>query len=113
MTLRPHRAAPTPDPSRSGDFVHLHVHSEFSLLDGLSRIAEMTQRVADQGMPAMALTDHGAMYGVIPFYAAAKKAGIKPIIGLEAYISPRGMTQKEGKLDADYHHLILLAKGDS
>ena len=54
----------------------------------------MTQRVADQGMTAMALTDHGAMYGVIPFYAAAKKAGIKPIIGIEAYISPRGMTQK-------------------
>ncbi len=70
-----------PDPSRDGDFVHLHVHSEFSLLDGLSRIGEMTQRVADQGMPALALTDHGSMYGVIPFYAAAKKAGIKPIIG--------------------------------
>jgi DNA polymerase-3 subunit alpha len=101
-----------PDPSQDGDFVHLHVHSEFSLLDGLSRIGEMTQRVADQGMPAMALTDHGSMYGVIPFYAAAKKAGIKPIIGLEAYISPRGMTQKEGKLDADYHHMILLAKDD-
>jgi DNA polymerase-3 subunit alpha len=94
------------------DFVHLHVHSEFSLLDGLSRIGEMTQRVADQGMKAMALTDHGSMYGVIPFYAAAKKADIKPIIGIEAYISPRGMTQKEGKLDADYHHMILLAKDD-
>ncbi|MEO8511686.1 MAG: DNA polymerase III subunit alpha [Chloroflexota bacterium] len=94
-------------------FVHLHVHSEFSLLDGLSRIPQMTQRVAGQGMPALALTDHGAMYGVIPFYAAAKKAGIKPIIGLEAYVSPRGMTQKEGKLDADYHHMILLAKDDA
>jgi len=86
---------------RSDSFVHLHSHSEFSLLDGLSRIPEMTQRVAEQGMPALALTDHGAMYGVIPFYAAAKKAGIKPIIGVEAYISPRGMTQKEGKQDAD------------
>ena len=101
-----------PDPSPDGDFVHLHVHSEFSLLDGLSRIGEMTQRVAEQGMPALALTDHGSMYVVIPFYAAAKKAGIKPIIGVEAYISPRGMTQKEGKLDADYHHMILLAKND-
>ena len=101
-----------PDPSRDGDFVHLHVHSEFSLLDGLSRIGEMTQRVADQGMPALALTDHGSMYGVIPFYAAAKKAGIKPIIGLEAYVAPRGMTDKEGKQDADYHHMILLAKDD-
>jgi len=101
-----------PDPSPNDDFVHLHVHSEFSLLDGLSRIGEMTQRVADQGMPALALTDHGSMYGVIPFYAAARKAGIKPIIGMEAYISPRGMTQKEGKADADYHHMLLLAKDD-
>ncbi len=101
-----------PEPSRDGDFVHLHVHSEFSLLDGLSRIGEMTQRVADQGMPALALTDHGSMYGVIPFYAAAKKAGIKPIIGIEAYVAPRGMTDKEGKTDADYHHMILLAKDD-
>ncbi|MEO7295257.1 MAG: PHP domain-containing protein, partial [Candidatus Limnocylindria bacterium] len=96
----------------NGDFVHLHVHSEFSLLDGLSRIGEMTQRVAEQGMPALALTDHGSMYGVIPFYAAAKKAGIKPIIGVEAYVAPRGMTDKEGKQDADYHHMILLAKND-
>ena len=70
-----------PDPGQDGNFVHLYVHSEFSLLDGLSRIGEMTQRVAEQGMTAMALTDHGAMYGVIPFYAAARKAGIKPIIG--------------------------------
>jgi DNA polymerase-3 subunit alpha len=77
-----------PDPSPDGDFVHLHVHSEFNLLDGLSRIGEMTQRVADQGMTA------------------------KPIIGLEAYISSRGMTQNEGKQDADYHHMILLAKDD-
>ena len=106
MTLR------APDPSRGGDFVHLHVHSEFSLLDGLSRIGEMTKRVADQGMPALALTDHGSMYGVIPFYAAAKKAGIKPIIGIEAYVAPRGMTDKEGKIDADYHHMLLLAKDD-
>ena len=93
-------------------FVHLHVHSEFSLLDGLSRVGEMTKRVADQGMTAMALTDHGSMYGVIPFYAAAKSAGIKPIIGIEAYVAPRGMADKEGKQDADYHHMILLAKDD-
>jgi DNA polymerase III subunit alpha len=99
------------DPARDS-FVHLHVHSEFSLLDGLSRIPEMTKRVAEQGMPALALTDHGSMYGVIPFYAAAKQAGIKPIIGIEAYVSPRGMADKEGKADADYHHMILLAKDD-
>ncbi|CAN5792073.1 DNA polymerase III subunit alpha [soil metagenome] len=97
----------TPD-----SFVHLHVHSEFSLLDGLSRVGEMTRRVADQGMTAMALTDHGSMYGVIPFYAAAKSAGIKPIIGIEAYVAPRGMADKEGKQDADYHHMILLARDD-
>ena len=107
MTLR------APDPSRDGDFVHLHVHSEFSLLDGLSRIGEMTQRVAEQGMSALALTDHGSMYGVIPFYAAARKAGIKPIIGIEAYVAPRGMADKDGKADADYHHMILLAKDDA
>lgn len=91
-------------------FVHLHAHSEFSLLDGLSLIPEMTARAADLGMPALALTDHGNMYGVIPFYAAAREAGIKPIIGLEAYVAPRRMSDKEGKRDADYHHLILLAK---
>ncbi|MDX6593321.1 MAG: polymerase subunit alpha [Gaiellales bacterium] len=96
----------------SDDFVHLHVHSEFSLLDGLSRIGEMTKRVAEQGMPALGLTDHGSMYGVIPFYAAAKQAGIKPIIGIEAYVAPRGMADKEGKQDADYHHMILLARDD-
>ncbi|MBA2634924.1 MAG: DNA polymerase III subunit alpha [Chloroflexi bacterium] len=100
-------------PDQSSDsFVHLHVHSEFSLLDGLSRIGEMTRRVAEQAMPALALTDHGSMYGVIPFYAAAKQAGIKPIIGVEAYVAPRGMADKEGKQDADYHHMILLAKDD-
>ena len=104
MTLR------SPEPSPDGDFVHLHVHSEFSLLDGLSRIPEMTRRVADQGMQALAITDHGSMYGVIPFYAAAKQAGIKPIIGIDAYVAPRGMADKEGKQDADYHHMILLAK---
>ena len=105
MTLRPE--------SGPESFVHLHVHSEFSLLDGLSRVGEMTRRVADQGMTAMALTDHGSMYGVIPFYAAAKSAGIKPIIGIEAYVAPRGMADKEGKQDADYHHMILLAKAIS
>jgi len=84
-------------PDGADSFCHLHVHSEFSLLDGLSRVGEMTRRVPHQGMTAMALTDHGSMYGVIPFYAAAKSAGIKPIIGIEAYVAPRGMADKEGK----------------
>ncbi len=91
-------------------FVHLHVHSEFSLLDGLSRLPELTKRVAELGMPAVALTDHGALYGAIEFYAAATAAGVKPILGVEAYVAPRRHTDKDGKADADYYHLILLAK---
>ncbi|MEK6191900.1 MAG: DNA polymerase III subunit alpha [Chloroflexota bacterium] len=91
-------------------FVHLHVHSEFSLLDGLSRLPELANRVAELGMPAVALTDHGALYGAIAFYEAATAAGIKPIIGVEAYVAPRRHTDKEGKADSDYYHLILLAK---
>jgi DNA polymerase-3 subunit alpha len=105
VTLRPEIAP-------AEDFVHLHVHSEFSLLDGLSRVPDMTRRVAEQGMKALALTDHGNLYGVIPFVAAAKNAGIKPIIGIEAYVAPRGMTDRAGKADSDYHHLILLAKDE-
>jgi DNA polymerase III subunit alpha len=94
----------------SADFVHLHVHSEFSLLDGLSRIGDMTQRVADAGMKALALTDHGAMYGAIEFYQACQRTGLKPIIGVETYVAPRGHLEKEAKVDANPHHLILLAK---
>ena len=65
-------------------FVHLHVHSEFSLLDGLSRIGDLVSRAVELNQPAIALTDHGAMYGTMPFYRAAKKAGVKPIIGIES-----------------------------
>ncbi|HET6744708.1 MAG TPA: DNA polymerase III subunit alpha [Candidatus Limnocylindria bacterium] len=105
MTLRP-------EIQPADDFVHLHVHSEFSLLDGLSRTREMTERAAAQGMKALAVTDHGAMYGAIEFYQACRGAGIKPIIGIEQYIAPRAMTSKEGKADADYYHMVLLAKND-
>ena len=101
-----------PEIQPADDFVHLHVHCEFSLLDGLSRTGEMTRRAADLGMKALAVTDHGAMYGTIEFYSAAKAAGIKPIIGIEQYIAPRGMTLKEGKADADYYHMVLLAKNE-
>ncbi len=97
-------------PDTRDDFVHLHVHSEFSLLDGLSRLPELTNRVAELGMPAVALTDHGALYGAIAFSQAAAAAGVKPIIGVEAYVAPRRHTDREGKTDADYYHLILLAK---
>jgi DNA polymerase-3 subunit alpha len=94
-------------------FVHLHVHSEFSLLDGLSRIPEMVRRAGDEGMRALAITDHGAMYGVIPFYQAATAAGIKPIIGVETYVAPRRHTDKEAKVDANPYHMLLLARNET
>jgi len=84
----------------SPNFCHLHVHSEFSLLDGLSRIGDMTRRAADAGMKSLAITDHGAMYGAIEFYQACGRAGIKPIVGVETYVAPRSHTDKEAKVDA-------------
>src|SRR4051812_26041174 len=92
------------------DFTHLHVHSEFSLLDGLGRITELVDTAAQLGMDSMAITDHGALYGAVAFYQAAKNKGIKPIIGVETYVARRSMTEKEGKADAQPFHLILLAK---
>jgi len=92
------------------DFTHLHVHSEFSLLDGLGRITELVDAAAQAGMDSMAVTDHGALYGAVAFYQAAKAKGIKPIIGVETYVAPRSMTSKEGKADSQPFHLILLAK---
>ena len=85
---------PATDMSEQQSFVHLHVHSEYSLLDGLSRIDELVQRAVELNQPAVALTDHGAMYGTMPFYRAAKKAGIKPIIGIESYLAKRRMQDK-------------------
>jgi DNA polymerase III subunit alpha len=95
------------------DFVHLHVHSDFSLLDGLGKVSDLARAAAEMGMSALALTDHGVMFGTLHFYHAAKKAGIKPIIGCEIYISPRRMTEKEVKLDAKPAHLILLAENQT
>src|SRR5260221_13463561 len=91
------------------DFTHLHVHSEFSLLDGLGRITELVDAAAQQGMDSLALTDHGALYGAVAFYQAARTKGIKPFIGVETYVARRSMTDKEGKADAQPFHLILLA----
>lgn len=91
-------------------FTHLHCHSHYSLLDGLSKVSDLVQTTKDLGMNALALTDHGVMYGAIEFYNTCRQHEIKPIIGLEAYIAPRGMKKKEGKIDADYYHLTLLAK---
>jgi DNA polymerase-3 subunit alpha len=91
-------------------FTHLHVHSEYSLLDGLVRIKDLIARTKELGMEALALTDHGAMYGAIEFYLAAQEEGIKPIIGCEAYMARRRMHQRVPKKDAKSHHLTLLAK---
>lgn len=96
-------------PHAPDTFVHLHNHTEFSLLDGASRISGMVQRAAELEMPALALTDHGVMYGAITFYKACKAAGIKPILGFEAYVAPRSRHSKEGRVDRDPYHLTLLA----
>jgi DNA polymerase III subunit alpha len=90
-------------------FVHLHNHTEFSLLDGASRINAMVARAAELEMPALALTDHGVMYGAIHFYKACKQAGIKPILGFEAYVAPRGRFDREVRVDRDPYHLTVLA----
>src|SRR5437870_7856212 len=91
-------------------FVHLHTHSEYSLLDGASRISDMVRLAAETGMPAIALTDHGVLYGAVDLYLQAKAAGINPIIGQEAYVATRSRHQKEGRADRDPYHLILLVK---
>jgi len=94
-------------------FVHLHVHSEYSLLDGACRIDDMAACAKELGQNALAITDHGVMYGAVNFYKAAKKAGIKPIIGCEVYVAPRERTEKEYGTDSNYSHLILLCKNET
>lgn len=93
-----------------GSFVHLHNHSEYSLLDGLSKIPDMVARVKELGMDAIAITDHGNLYGTIKFFKECKAQGIKPIIGCEIYVAKRALTDKEAGIDNEYNHLILLAK---
>ncbi|HID50864.1 MAG TPA: PHP domain-containing protein, partial [Anaerolineae bacterium] len=94
-------------------FVHLHCHSEFSLLDGLSRVDDLVERAIELNQPAIALTDHGAMYGTMPFYRAAKSAGIKPIIGIETYMAMRSMRDKDPQRDKDRYHMLLLAENQT
>ena len=91
-------------------FTHLHLHTEYSLLDATTRIPELITKLQENGMTSCAITDHGNMYGVFKFQDAMKKAGLKPIIGCEVYISPRDMHMKEYGVDNNYNHLILLAK---
>ncbi|AEY65482.1 DNA polymerase III subunit alpha [Clostridium sp. BNL1100] len=93
-----------------GNFVHLHVHTEYSLLDGANRIKDLIQRVKELGMDSVAITDHGVMYGVVEFYKEAVKNGIKPILGCEVYTAKRNMKDKQPGIDSNYGHLVLLAK---
>ena len=94
------------------DFVHLHIHTEYSLLDGACRIDQLMERVKECGQTAIACTDHGVMYGCVQFYKAAKKAGIKPIIGCEVYVATRTRFDKVNKIDGN-NHLILLCKNET
>ncbi len=94
-------------------FVHLHVHTEYSLLDGACRIGRLVQRVKELGQNAVAITDHGVMYGVIDFYRAAKAAGIKPVIGCEVYVAPRTMADRVHGTDSEARHLVLLCENET
>ena len=94
-------------------FVHLHVHTEFSLLDGACRIRDIMARVKELGQEAIAITDHGNMYGVIDFYKAAKAAGIKPVIGCEVYVAPRTRFDKVHAIDREAYHLVLLCENET
>lgn len=94
----------------TGDFVHLHVHSHYSLLDGLGKINELVLKTKELGMKTLALTDHGAMYGIIEFVQTCKKHDIKPIVGMEAYLAPHGYANKRGRIDSNPRHITLLAR---
>ncbi len=98
--------------AQAAGFVHLHNHSHYSLLDGLQKVPEMLDRVQELGMSAVALTDHGTLSGAIEFYKEAKKRDIKPIVGVETYVAPRGHLDKAGRQDANPFHLILLAENN-
>lgn len=95
------------------NFVHLHLHSEYSLLDGACRIKEIISKASELGQKAVAVTDHGVMYGAVDFYNEAVKSGIKPIIGCEVYVAPRSRTDKVHKLDASPYHLVLLCENNT
>ncbi len=95
------------------EFTHLHVHSEYSLLDGLARVDPLVRAAGKEGMNALALTDHGVMFGAMEFYKTAHDHGVKPIIGIETYVAPRAMHLREGKQDAGGYHLVLLAENET
>ena len=94
-------------------FAHLHVHTEYSLLDGACRIRDLAKRVKELGQTAVAITDHGAMYGVIDFYRACKAEGIHPVIGCEVYVAARSRFDKIHEFDAESRHLVLLCQNET
>ena len=99
-------------PDTKRQFTHLHLHTEYSLLDGACRIDRLFDRIKELGQNAVAITDHGVMYGCVAFYDAAKAAGIKPIIGCEVYVATRTRFDKVNRIDGN-HHLILLCKNET
>ena len=94
-------------------FVHLHVHTEYSLLDGACRIRDLPKLVRELGQNAVAITDHGVMYGVIDFYRACKAEGIHPVIGCEVYVAPRTRFDKQHEFDSEARHLVLLCQNET
>jgi len=94
------------------DFVHLHLHSQYSLLDGANRLDDVIQAAAAAGMPALALTDHGNLFGAIEFYDRAKKAGVKPILGMEAYVAQGSLNERNPQRSSS-NHLVLLAQNEA
>lgn len=94
------------------DFTHLHIHSHYSLLDGLGKLEDLVARTAEMGMHSLAVTDHGAMYGIVEFVQLAQEAGIKPIVGMEAYLAPKGHQNKRGKVDSNPRHVTILAQNN-
>ena len=97
----------------AADFVHLHVHTNYSLLDGACRVGELVKRAAELGFPALAMTDHGNLFGAVEFYETCTKAGIKPIIGCEGYIAPKSRFDRTGTGIRDTNaHLVLLARDE-
>ena len=95
-----------------GQFVHLHLHTEYSLLDGATKISSIADKAIAEGQSAVAITDHGVMYGVVDFYSALKEKGVKPIIGCELYVARRTRFDKQGKQDSSGNHLVLLCKNE-
>jgi DNA polymerase-3 subunit alpha len=98
---------------KPSDYVHLHNHTQYSLLDGLTKIPALINRVKELGMDSVAMTDHGTMSGAIEFYKAANSGGVKPIIGMEAYVAPRTYQDRDPAKDRQYYHLTMIAMNNT